>query len=115
MTRTIGLFAASALVVLGILHMALTIPSYGALTVDALWFAGSGLMLVSTGLLNLAVLRGRNGGGWLVWATAAVDVIGVDVDADDRVLWVPGVAARHGDGEHRDGVRVWLAPLAGGE
>lgn len=76
MTRKIGLLAAWVLIVLGLLHAALTIPNYGSLTVDALWFAGSGLMLVSAGLLNLAVLRARGGDRGMAWATAAVDVMG---------------------------------------
>ncbi|HEX6037756.1 hypothetical protein [Longimicrobium sp.] len=42
-----------ALVGLGGVHTLLTVPFYGQLTPEAVWFAGTGLMMVLLGLLNL--------------------------------------------------------------
>lgn len=48
---------AGLLVSLGVLHLGFTSSVYESLGAEALWFAGTGLFLVSAGLLNLAVLR----------------------------------------------------------
>jgi hypothetical protein len=48
----------SAGLALGLLHVALTLPIYGHLSLEALWFAGSGLAVVCCALMNLAALRG---------------------------------------------------------
>lgn len=45
------------LIGLGILHTLLTPLFYSAFTIDALWFAGTGLGLLFLGLFNLAVLK----------------------------------------------------------
>ncbi|MFO7681938.1 MAG: hypothetical protein R6X34_17985 [Chloroflexota bacterium] len=44
---------------LGVAHTILTPLFYPAFTIDALWFAGTGLALVFNGLLNLAAYRAR--------------------------------------------------------
>jgi len=59
MTRkALWLLALSGLL-LGILHLALTLPLYGRLSIEALWFAGSGLAVVSCALMNIVALRSR--------------------------------------------------------
>lgn len=45
------------LMALGAVHTLLTIPSYDQLTPRAVWFAGTGLMMVFLGLLNLIARR----------------------------------------------------------
>lgn len=45
------------LIGLGILHTLLTPLFYPGFTIDALWFAGTGLGLLFVGLFNLAVLK----------------------------------------------------------
>ena len=45
------------LIGLGILHTLLTPLFYPGFTIDALWFAGTGLGLLFLGLFNLAVLK----------------------------------------------------------
>lgn len=42
---------------LGVLHLALTLPIYGRLSLEALWFAGSGLAVVCCALMNVGALR----------------------------------------------------------
>ncbi|MCZ8193310.1 hypothetical protein [Brevundimonas sp.] len=39
---------------LGLLHLILTLPIYGRLSLEALWFAGSGLAVVCCALMNSA-------------------------------------------------------------
>ncbi|MCZ8085950.1 hypothetical protein [Brevundimonas sp.] len=43
---------------LGLLHLILTLPIYGRLSLEALWFAGSGLAVVCCALMNVVALRG---------------------------------------------------------
>ncbi|MBN2091898.1 hypothetical protein JW964_19940 [candidate division KSB1 bacterium] len=45
------------LVILGVIHTSLTPLFYKTFSVDALWFAGTGLSLVFLGLLNIAALK----------------------------------------------------------
>ncbi len=45
---------------LGLVHMVATAWFYTTMSVDALWFAGSGLAILLLGLLNLLRLRGRD-------------------------------------------------------
>ena len=45
--------AAGALVFFGIVHLALTGRTYQLSSAEALWFAGSGIMLIASGLLTL--------------------------------------------------------------
>lgn len=60
------LLAASGLL-LGVLHLALTLPVYGRLSLEALWFAGSGLAVVCCALMNMAALRrSAPQGRWVV-------------------------------------------------
>ena len=47
--------AAGLLVALGAVHAALTVPFYGELSPDAVWFAGTGLAMAFLGCLNLAL------------------------------------------------------------
>lgn len=48
---------ASSGLLLGVLHLTLTLPIYGRLSLEALWFAGSGLAVVCCALMNLVALR----------------------------------------------------------
>lgn len=57
MTRKALWFLASTGLLLGLLHLALTLPIYGRLTLEALWFAGSGLAIVCCALMNFVALR----------------------------------------------------------
>lgn len=45
--------AAGGLVFLGVLHVALTSRNYQVNSAEALWFAGTGIMLIAAGLLTL--------------------------------------------------------------
>ncbi|HEX2077026.1 MAG TPA: hypothetical protein VHG08_04930 [Longimicrobium sp.] len=47
--------AAGLLVALGTVHASLTVPFYGELSPDAVWFAGTGLAMAFLGCLNLAL------------------------------------------------------------
>jgi hypothetical protein len=49
--------SAWTLIGLGILHTSLTPLFYSGFTVDALWFAGTGLGILFLGSFNLAILR----------------------------------------------------------
>ncbi len=48
---------ASLGLLLGVLHLTLTLPIYRRLSLEALWFAGSGLAVVCCGLINVVALR----------------------------------------------------------
>ncbi len=45
------------IVALGCAHLAFTFHDYDSFSLDAMWFAGSGLALVFAGFLNVAHLR----------------------------------------------------------
>jgi hypothetical protein len=47
----------AAMLGLGLLHVTLTAPIYRALTAPALWFAGTGLLLVAAATANWVVIR----------------------------------------------------------
>jgi hypothetical protein len=55
--RSAGISAGWVLVAFGCLHTALTPLNYSLHTIEAAWFAGTGLMLISSGLLNLVAFR----------------------------------------------------------
>lgn len=57
MPETLWRTCAWLLVGLGGVHTLVTVPFYGQLTPEAIWFAGTGLMMVFLGLLNLIALR----------------------------------------------------------
>lgn len=57
MTRKIMWLLASSGLLLGVLHLALTLPIYRRLSLEALWFAGSGLAIVCCALVNVVALR----------------------------------------------------------
>lgn len=57
MLETVQKVCAWLLVALGAAHALLTVPFYGQLTPRAIWFAGTGLMMVFLGLLNLIARR----------------------------------------------------------
>lgn len=63
MLRRISAGLAVAATLLGGLHLGMTGVVYGRLSLEALWFGGSGLALVLAGLLNLAALRAAADGG----------------------------------------------------
>lgn len=57
MTRKAMWLAVSLGLLLGVLHLTLTLPIYGRLSLEALWFAGSGLGVVCCALLNVVAMR----------------------------------------------------------
>jgi hypothetical protein len=57
MTRKAAWLLAWSGLLLGVLHLALTLPIYGSLSLEALWFAGSGLAVVCSALMNVVALR----------------------------------------------------------
>lgn len=59
MTRKAIWLLASLGLLLGLLHLTLTLPIYGRLSLEALWFAGSGLAVVCAALMNIVALRSR--------------------------------------------------------
>jgi hypothetical protein len=61
-SRAYGIVA-WGLLVLGVAHIALTPLAYGNLTVDALWFGGTGVAVALAGVLNLCVRAGLTGPG----------------------------------------------------
>jgi hypothetical protein len=71
-----GTIAASFLA-LGALHMSLTVPIYGTLTMPALWFAGTGLLLMAVAVLNWIVIRTRAQDGPVALAVAAMNAAGL--------------------------------------
>ena len=46
--------AAGALVFFGVVHVAMTARNYQLNSAEAIWFAGSGIMLIASGLLTLS-------------------------------------------------------------
>lgn len=74
------------LVVLGAVHTLLTVPFYGQLTPRAVWFAGTGLMMVFLGLLNLIARRTADPGARRLCQAADLLGLGFGVLA---VLAVP--------------------------
>lgn len=57
MTRKTMWVLASLGLLLGVLHLTLTLPMYGRLSLEALWFAGSGLAVLCCALMNIIALR----------------------------------------------------------
>lgn len=67
MTRKAMWLLASLGLLLGLLHLTFTLPIYGRLSLEALWFAGSGLAVVCCALMNVVALRGgAPAGRWAV-------------------------------------------------
>lgn len=66
-------FLASMGLLLGVLHLALTLPIYGGLSLEALWFGGSGLAIVCCALMNLVALR--NSALSSRWAVALANLL----------------------------------------
>ena len=56
MTRKALWLLATAGLLLGVLHVTLTLPVYGRLSLEALWFAGSGLAVICCALMNVVAL-----------------------------------------------------------
>ena len=61
-SRLYGLVA-WALVVVGLAHTALTVVAYPRITIEALWFAGTGVCVIVAGIMNLCVNSGLEGRG----------------------------------------------------
>ncbi len=76
MKRLHGIIA-GAIVLIGVVHLAFT-PGVGdGFDTSALWFAGSGLFLVTAGLLNGATARAGGTDAFLTYSAATVDILGV--------------------------------------
>ena len=65
------------LVTFGCLHTALTPLNYSLHTIEAAWFAGTGLMLISSGLLNVVALQANQPNVFGLRAAAVVDGLGL--------------------------------------
>ena len=61
-SRVYGLVAWASVLV-GLVHTALTVVAYPGMTVEALWFAGTGVCVIVAGALNLCVNAGVEGRG----------------------------------------------------
>lgn len=57
MLSTLHKISSSLLIALGTVHAALTPMFYGRFSLNALWFAGSGLTMIFLGFLNIAMRR----------------------------------------------------------
>lgn len=67
MTRKAMWLLTSLGLLLGVLHLTLTLPMYGRLSLEALWFAGSGLAVICCALMNIVALRSRAPSGrWAI-------------------------------------------------
>ncbi|MGV3579173.1 hypothetical protein [Brevundimonas sp.] len=64
---------ASLGLLLGALHLALTVPMYGRLSLEALWFAGSGLAVICCALMNVTALR--NSPPQTRWAVVTMNLL----------------------------------------
>jgi hypothetical protein len=73
MTRKSMWVLASLGLLLGVLHLTLTLPMYGRLSLEALWFAGSGLAIVCCALMNIAALR--NSPPLTRWAVVTMNLL----------------------------------------
>ena len=62
MLRRLHWTAAIAALLLGGVHVAYTARLHHDLTLDALWFAGTGLALIAIALLNITALRAEGRG-----------------------------------------------------
>lgn len=57
MLRTIHKIITGLIVALGLLHVSVTFFDYDSFSVEALWFAGTGVAIILAGFLNLVLLR----------------------------------------------------------
>lgn len=67
--------AGSLTAAVGLLHLVVAVASYDRLTLDALWFAGSGLAVVLIGVLTL-LARGSKRGTAARWAAVGANAAG---------------------------------------
>ncbi len=73
MTRKAMWLLASLGLLLGVLHLTFTLPMYGRLSLEALWFAGSGLAVVCGALMNIVALR--SSGPFSRWAAVIANLL----------------------------------------
>lgn len=73
MTRKTMWVLASLGLLLGVLHLTLTLPMYGRLSLEALWFAGSGIAVICCALMNIAALR--NSPPLTRWAVVTMNLL----------------------------------------
>lgn len=57
MLKTLHKISSLLLIALGVVHASLTPVFYGRFSLNALWFAGSGLTMIFFGFLNIALSR----------------------------------------------------------
>ncbi len=57
MLKTLHKISSILLIILGVVHTALTPVFYGRFSLNALWFAGSGLAMLFVGFLNITLSR----------------------------------------------------------
>jgi hypothetical protein len=62
---------AGLIIALGCTHLAFTAMEYDSLSLDSVWFLGSGLAIVFAGFLNVAVIR-NNGDDRMVRALSLI-------------------------------------------
>ena len=94
MLKTLHKISSILLIALGVVHTALTPVFYGRFSLNALWFAGSGLTMIFLGFLNIATARAA-GRDRLVQMlcyianliTTAFGVLLVTVDSEPQVIF----------------------------
>lgn len=55
--KTVGLIASTLLVLIGVIHITMTNQSYESGTPEALWFIGSGMLLIASGIYSYTAIR----------------------------------------------------------
>jgi hypothetical protein len=65
-------------IALGMLHVGFTRLNYAQFDMDAMWFLGSGLAIISAGFLNIALIRRANA-DTLVWVLGLITNLGFAV------------------------------------
>ena len=69
--RLIAIIATVLIVALGLLHCCFTFYNYDGLSLDAVWFLGSGVAIVLAGFVNIAALR-DGGKDTVIWTMALI-------------------------------------------
>ena len=97
--RRLYLVLACLILLLGLVHVSATFALFDALTSRAVWFAGGGMAIIFTGVLNLlnrAYGAAAPGVRWAAIGANAADDVGHDLD----VALYGGCPVPHG-GHHR--------------
>jgi hypothetical protein len=55
--KVVGLIASALLVLIGLLHISMTAQNYQSGSAEALWFIGSGMLLIASGIYSFTAIR----------------------------------------------------------